>query len=81
MTFRLRSRRLEPGGPAPASAWHTADALGGLRRYVVAGIAYVVLGLLVKQVMAWWTYGMIFLLLALWTLPALRERRKPRRAP
>jgi hypothetical protein len=61
------------------TGWRAADAPGATRRYLVAGVCYVVLGLLVKQVMAWWSYGLVFLLLALWGVPTWRDRWRDRR--
>jgi hypothetical protein len=69
----------EPARDAqPSHDWRAADAPGDLRRYLLAGLAYIALGLVVKQVLAWWTYGMFFLLLAVWGVPAWRERRHGR---
>lgn len=48
-----------------------------LRRYSVqflygaAGVAYITLGVFVKQALALWLEGAAFLLLAVWLLPAL----------
>jgi len=62
----------------PARDWRNADAPGDLRRYLLAGLAYIALGLVAKEVLAWWSYGMVFLLLAVWGLPAWRERLRRR---
>jgi hypothetical protein len=69
----------EPARDAkPSRDWRAADAPGNLRRYLLAGVAYIALGLVAKQVLAWWTYGMVFLLLAVWGVPAWRERLRRR---
>ncbi len=51
-----------------------------LRRYNVqilygaAGVAYITLGIFVKQALAFWIEGAAFLLLAVWILPAVIRR-------
>ena len=51
-----------------------------LRRYNVqilygaAGVAYITLGIFVKQALALWIEGAAFLLLTVWLLPALVSR-------
>ena len=51
-----------------------------LRRYNVqilygaAGVAYITLGIFVKQALALWIEGAAFLLLAVWILPAVISR-------
>ena len=51
-----------------------------LRRYNVqilygaAGLAYITLGIFVKQALALWIEGAAFLLLTVWLLPALIRR-------
>ncbi len=51
-----------------------------LRRYNVqilygaAGLAYITLGIFVKQALALWIEGAAFLLLTVWLLPALISR-------
>ncbi len=51
-----------------------------LRRYNVqilygaAGVAYITLGIFVKQALALWIEGAAFLLLTVWLLPALISR-------
>ncbi len=51
-----------------------------LRRYNVqilygaAGVAYITLGIFVKQALALWIEGAAFLLLAVWLLPAVIRR-------
>ena len=42
--------------------------------YIVAGIAYIALGVFVQQVLAWWIYGAAFLLFAVWIVPAFLRR-------
>jgi hypothetical protein len=47
---------------------------GELILYLVAGVAYITLGVFVKQVLALWIEGAAFLLLTVWLLPALVRR-------
>jgi hypothetical protein len=47
---------------------------GELILYVAAGVAYITLGVFVKQALALWLEGAAFLLLAVWLLPALVRR-------
>ena len=42
--------------------------------YIAAGVAYITLGVFVKQALALWIEGAAFLLLAVWLLPALIQR-------
>lgn len=42
--------------------------------YGAAGVAYITLGIFVKQALALWLEGAAFLLLAVWLLPALISR-------
>ncbi len=42
--------------------------------YGTAGVAYITLGIFVKQALALWIEGAAFLLLAVWLLPALISR-------
>ncbi len=42
--------------------------------YGAAGVAYITLGIFVKQALALWIEGAAFLLLAVWLLPALISR-------
>lgn len=42
--------------------------------YGVAGVAYITLGIFVKQALALWIEGAAFLLLAVWLLPAAIRR-------
>ena len=42
--------------------------------YGAAGIAYITLGVFVKQALSLWLEGAAFLLLAVWLLPALIRR-------
>lgn len=42
--------------------------------YGVSGLAYITLGIFVKQVLALWIEGAAFLLLTVWLLPALVRR-------
>ncbi len=53
------------------------DALrryNGLILYGAAGVAYITLGIFVKQALALWIEGAAFLLLAVWLLPAVIRR-------
>ena len=45
-----------------------------LALYVAAGVVYVVLGVAVPELLFSWIEGAIFLLLAVWILPALVGR-------
>jgi hypothetical protein len=45
-----------------------------LALYVGAGLAYVLLGVAVPELLFSWIEGAVFLLLAVWVLPALLER-------
>jgi hypothetical protein len=47
--------------------------------YVVAGVSYVTLGVFVKQALAWWAYGAIFLLFVVWVIPSVIGRLLRRR--
>lgn len=47
---------------------------GELLLYVAAGIAYITIGVFVKQLLALWLEGAAFLLLTVWLLPALIRR-------
>lgn len=47
---------------------------GELILYLVAGVAYITLGVFVKQALALWLEGAAFLLLAVWIVPALIRR-------
>jgi hypothetical protein len=47
---------------------------GELILYIAAGIAYITLGVFVKQALALWLEGAAFLLLTVWLLPALVRR-------
>jgi hypothetical protein len=42
--------------------------------YLVAGVAYVVLGVLVPELLFAWPVGVAYLLLAVWVVPALLRR-------
>ncbi len=42
--------------------------------YGAAGVAYITLGIFVKQALALWIEGAAFLLLTVWLLPALISR-------
>ncbi len=42
--------------------------------YGAAGVAYITLGIFVKQALALWIEGAAFLLLAVWLLPAVIRR-------
>ena len=42
--------------------------------YGAAGVAYITLGIFVKQALAFWIEGAAFLLLAVWILPAVIRR-------
>jgi hypothetical protein len=42
--------------------------------YVAAGVAYIALGVAVPELLFSWIEGAVFLLLAVWVLPALVER-------
>ena len=42
--------------------------------YGVSGLAYITLGVFVKQLLALWIEGAAFLLLTVWLLPALVRR-------
>ena len=50
--------------------------------WVLAGMGYVILGLLLKQALAWMIEAAIYLWLVFWLIPdgikALRERRRSR---
>jgi hypothetical protein len=70
----------DAGGDRGDASCAPADGRGELRRYVLAGIAYVCLGVLVKQVLAWWSYGAVFLLLAVWKVPEWLARFRARRS-
>jgi hypothetical protein len=43
--------------------------------YLVAGAVYIALGVAVPELLFSWIEGAVFLLLAVWILPALWERR------
>ena len=42
--------------------------------YVAAAVVYIVLGVAIPELLFSWVEGAIFLLLAVWVLPALLER-------
>jgi putative Ca2+/H+ antiporter (TMEM165/GDT1 family) len=42
--------------------------------YLVAGAVYVVLGVAIPELLFSWIEGAVFLLLAVWVLPAVLER-------
>ena len=44
--------------------------------YLVAGAAYVALGVAVPELLFSWVEAAVFLLLAVWLLPAFLERRR-----
>jgi hypothetical protein len=46
-----------------------------LSLYLVAGAVYIALGVAVPELLFSWIEGAVFLLLAVWILPALWERR------
>jgi hypothetical protein len=45
-----------------------------LALYIAAGVAYVALGVAVPELLFSWVEGAVFLLVAVWALPALWER-------
>jgi hypothetical protein len=45
-----------------------------LAAYLLAGAAYVVLGVAIPELLFSWIEGAAFLLLAVWVLPAVLER-------
>jgi hypothetical protein len=45
-----------------------------LALYLAAGVAYIALGVAVPELLFSWVEGAVFLLLAVWVLPALLER-------
>jgi hypothetical protein len=47
-----------------------------LALYITAGVVYVTLGVAVPELLFSWIEGAIFLLLAVWILPALVGRRR-----
>jgi hypothetical protein len=47
-----------------------------LALYLAAGVAYIALGVAVPELLFSWVEGAVFLLLAVWALPALLERRR-----
>jgi hypothetical protein len=47
-----------------------------LALYLAAGVAYIALGVAVPELLFSWIEGALFLLLAVWVLPALLERRR-----
>ena len=47
-----------------------------LALYLTAGVVYVVLGVAIPELLFSWIEGAIFLLLAVWILPALVGRRR-----
>jgi hypothetical protein len=49
---------------------------GELARYVLAAIAYIALGVAFPELLFSWVEGAVFLLLAVWVVPALLERRR-----
>jgi hypothetical protein len=57
-------RRLEDLRPSPE-----------LTLYLAAGAVYIALGVAVPELLFSWIEGAVFLLLAVWILPALWERR------
>ena len=49
---------------------------GELARYVLAAVAYIALGVAVPELLFSWAEGAVFLLLAVWVVPAVLERRR-----
>lgn len=47
---------------------------GELLRYALAFVAYVALGVLFKEIFASWVWGLTFLVVAVWGIPALWRR-------
>jgi hypothetical protein len=47
-----------------------------LALYLAAGVAYIALGVAVPELLFSWVEGAVFLLLAVWVLPALLERMR-----
>jgi putative Ca2+/H+ antiporter (TMEM165/GDT1 family) len=47
-----------------------------LALYLAAGVAYIALGVAVPELLFSWIEGALFLLLAVWVLPALLARRR-----
>ena len=45
-----------------------------LSLYVAAGVAYIILGIAVKQALAWMIEAAIFLWLTVWILPVIVQR-------
>jgi len=45
-----------------------------LAAYLLAGAAYVILGVAVPELLFSWVEGAVFLLLAVWVVPAVLER-------
>jgi hypothetical protein len=45
-----------------------------LALYLTAGLAYIVVGVAVPELLFSWVEGAAFLLIAVWVLPALLER-------
>lgn len=46
-----------------------------LALYLAAGVVYIALGVAVPELLFSWIEGAVFLLLAVWVLPAVWERR------
>lgn len=42
--------------------------------YLLAAVAYMLLGFVAKGVFAWWLFGAIFLLVVVWGVPAIWRR-------
>lgn len=47
-----------------------------LALYVAAGVVYIALGVAIPELLFSWIEGAVFLLLAVWILPALVGRRR-----
>lgn len=62
----------EQNGGSPAEGFLSRH--GELLLYLAAGVAYITLGVFVKQLLALWIEGAAFLLVAVWLLPALIRR-------
>ncbi len=45
-----------------------------LALYLVAGVAYIALGVAIPELLFSWVEGAAFLMIAVWVLPALLER-------
>lgn len=65
----------DEGGAGPRTGLRgVLERHGELLMYLAAGVAYITLGIFVKQMLALWIEGAAFLLLAVWLLPALIQR-------